>query len=235
MRGWGEGVKAFHSDPAIKEKYLTRLHAHRVADRLIRGTGWDNGKGCAVGCTLEKYSHEAYEDELGIPRELAGLEDQIFEGLPLDDAMAWPEQFLAAITPGADLTLVWHRFAIWLLADPKHGTINFCDARGREATIGVVSLHEKVVAGDMVSWDAAGAAAWAAARAAARAAAGAAAWAAAGAAAGAAAWAAAGDAAGAAARAAAGDAAGDAARDAARDAERHWQADRLATYLTEAK
>ncbi len=153
-------MKAFHSSDEIKTKYLARLHAHRVADHLIRGKGWENGKGCAVGCTLEQYSHVAYETELGIPRELAGLEDQIFEGLPLKDVMEWPEQFLSVITPGADLTLVWHRFAIWLLSDPQHGTIKFCDAAGRAATQQVTNLHEKVVALEIES---ASSAAWSAA------------------------------------------------------------------------
>lgn len=27
------------------------------ADNIIRGTGWEDGKGCAIGCTLEKYDH----------------------------------------------------------------------------------------------------------------------------------------------------------------------------------
>jgi len=37
----------------------------------------------------------------GIPPMLARLEDAICENLPRDDAMAWPERFLAAARPGA--------------------------------------------------------------------------------------------------------------------------------------
>jgi len=58
---------AYHGNPKIKEKYLKRVKAHAKADRLIQGIGWENGKGCAVGCTLEAYDHAAYETELGIP------------------------------------------------------------------------------------------------------------------------------------------------------------------------
>ena len=114
-------MKAFHGDPAIKERYLARVRAHRAADELVRGQYWEDGKGCAVGCTIHSDDHGAYERELGIPREIAQLEDGIFEGLPNDLAISWPEEFLAAIQVGADLSLVWPRFALWLLADPDHG------------------------------------------------------------------------------------------------------------------
>lgn len=108
---------AFHGDQAIKDKYIARVKAHREADRLIRGQGWENGRGCAVGCTLEAYDHSRYPVELGIPVSLATLEDWIFENLRHEDAMAWPERFLAAAKPGADLSLVRDRFAHWLLVD----------------------------------------------------------------------------------------------------------------------
>ena len=114
---------AFHGDPAIKEKYLSRVRAHRKADNLIRGTGWDGHRGCAIGCTLESYNHALYETELGIPRSIARLEDGIFEGLELNLAMEWPERVLSAITPGADLSLVTAKFMVWLLTDEADGVL----------------------------------------------------------------------------------------------------------------
>ena len=63
-------MKAFHNDPAIKEKYLSRVRAHRAADELIRGTGWDGHRGCAIGCTLESYDHARYPIELGVPEQI---------------------------------------------------------------------------------------------------------------------------------------------------------------------
>ena len=48
-------MQAYHNDIKIKEKYVCRMKAHKSADRLVQGTGWDGGKGCAVGCTLENY------------------------------------------------------------------------------------------------------------------------------------------------------------------------------------
>lgn len=77
---------AFHGDPAIKQTYLDRVEAHRIADQIIQGTGWDENshRGCAVGCTLHDYNHLSYETELGIPFVLAHLEDAIFEALPIE-------------------------------------------------------------------------------------------------------------------------------------------------------
>jgi len=124
-----KNMQAFHNDPAIKEKYLLRVRAHALADEITQGIYYEEKNGkfrvCAVGCTIHGNSHKAYEDELGIPQLLARLEDGIFEGLPLEHAKLWPEQFLAVIKVGADLSGVWPKFATWLLADPIHGIIKF--------------------------------------------------------------------------------------------------------------
>ena len=214
---------AFHNDPKLKAKYLARVRDHRKADRLIQGTGWEYGRGCAVGCTLEAYDHNRYPIELGIPVELARLEDGIFEGLARSDAMDWPEAFLDAIPVGADLSLVWPRFAHWLLVDDEHGVIQYAGSHegARTAIQGVADLFARRIAGNDPTTEE-----WAAARAALGDAACAAEWAALGdaacAAARAAEWAAEWAVARAAraARAAAGAAAGDVARAAAGDAAR---------------
>jgi hypothetical protein len=116
---------AYHSDPKIKAKYLRRVRAHRAADQLIQGTGWDDvlNRGCAVGCTLRSYDHSRYPIELGIPEEIAHLEDRLFELQPKPMAQEWPERFMRAIAPGADLSRVWSEWAIWMLVDESHGVI----------------------------------------------------------------------------------------------------------------
>jgi hypothetical protein len=109
---------AFHNDPAIKQKYLDRVRAHRLADEIVQNYGyWRDGKGCAVGCTLHSGDHLAYETELGIPVMLARIEDVVFEGLPVEAAREWPERFLAAAPIGADLSRVGWRLLHWLLTD----------------------------------------------------------------------------------------------------------------------
>ena len=95
-------MKTFHNDIKIKEKYVKRLKEHSKADEIIQGTGWENGKGCAVGCTLENYEHSQYPIELGIPEWLAYLEDSIFEGLENKEAVLFPVEFLEAIPVGVD-------------------------------------------------------------------------------------------------------------------------------------
>src|SRR3990167_6515043 len=89
---------AFHGKNEIKEKYLQRVIAHRKADEIVKGKYWENGKGCAVGCTIE-YSkssdvHKRFETELGIPEEIAILEDHIFENLENGESKLFPEKFL---------------------------------------------------------------------------------------------------------------------------------------------
>ena len=123
---------AFNGKPELKAFLLDQLAKHRAAERLLQGHGyWKGGKGCAVGCTLEAVSrfngnaervidfgrHSLYEPELGIPQVLARLEDRIFEALDHETALGWPERFASAITPSANLTMVWPRFALWLLSE----------------------------------------------------------------------------------------------------------------------
>lgn len=132
---------AYHNDQSTKDEYLDRVRAHRAADEIVQGQYWRNGKGCAIGCTLHSGDHEAYEAELGIPVRLAHLEDNIFEGLGVEAAKAWPERFLSAINPGADLSMVWPKFALWLLTDSKHGVIQYAGARDQSAIVGVANLY----------------------------------------------------------------------------------------------
>lgn len=127
-------LRAFHGAPELKAKYLNRVAQHRALDHLVQGIGW-NGmtKGCAVGCTLEAYDHVRYPIELGVPLQLAYLEDQLFEQQNVEDAQRWPERFLSAIPVGADLTRVWPEWAVWMLVDPAHGVIKYACGNGRIA------------------------------------------------------------------------------------------------------
>ena len=108
-------LKAYHSDPAIKQKYLNRVLAHKENDELIKGVYWGNGKGCAVGCTIHSSQHNRYEIELGIPEWLAKCEDLIFENLPSGEARQWPIQFLKTIVPGVELKQIKKPFLIFIL------------------------------------------------------------------------------------------------------------------------
>ena len=115
----------FHGKQELKDQRIAQVRAHRLADQLVHGVYWEKGKGCAVGCTIHSGDHFAYETELGIPVELAYLEDRIFESLPNGGAMVWPERFLEAIPVGVDLrgTHINKRFVLALLTDEKRGLI----------------------------------------------------------------------------------------------------------------
>src|SRR6202022_62014 len=71
--------------------------------------------GCAVGCTLNQYNHKAYENELGLPRWLAHLEDRIFEGLPAVEAQQFAVDFLESVPVGTNVDRVR-----WQLAAQRH-------------------------------------------------------------------------------------------------------------------
>ena len=113
-------MRAFTDCERTKDELLASLALHREADNLIRGTYWARGKGCAVGCSIHDFcpgyeaAHSLYRPLFGIPRRLAYIEDVIFEGLPEAEANEWPERFVRAIEPGADLKPVPDRFMDWL-------------------------------------------------------------------------------------------------------------------------
>lgn len=144
---------AFHNDPGIKRKYLTRVLGHQKSDELIKGQYWQNGKGCAVGCTVHSENHMAYETELGIPVAIARLEDRIFENLPNDKAKEWPVRLLNSIHVGADLSMVPSKFLHWLLVNPKDGVIRFAKSKKSVKLIrDVADLYQRKLNGDSPSY-----------------------------------------------------------------------------------
>ena len=143
---------AYHGKPEIKETYLKRVRDHRAADQLVQNYGyWKDGKGCAVGCTLHSGNHAAYETELGIPQQLARLEDRTFEGLPQAEARLWPERFLEAIPVGADLSSVIDRWLLWILMDPTKGVIQHAKTDAGKACIKKIAdaIQQKIAGNNL--------------------------------------------------------------------------------------
>jgi len=143
-------LKAFNGDIKIKEKYLSRVKEHARLDNIIKGQYWENGKGCAVGCTIQSKDHLAYEIELGIPIILARLEDVIFERMSNAKAKTFPVKFLSAIKTGADLSLVWPRFVVWLLDDPIDGVGKYI-TDAKPAFNKLVDGYKLMIAGEKIS------------------------------------------------------------------------------------
>jgi hypothetical protein len=157
------GTLAYLNDPRIRAKYLRRVRAHGKADAILQNHGyWKDGKGCAVGCTLHSGNHYEYETKLGIPVELAYLEDHFFEQLPVKVAREWPNRFLSAIKVGADLSRVYDFWSAWNLIDPVDGVITlvseeFPDIQRIVREAGEACLSGNRVNAAWVAW-----AAWAA-------------------------------------------------------------------------
>jgi len=165
---------SYHNDPAIKLKYQARFEAHRKADDVIQGTGYDNSRGCFVGCTLNKYDHSRFPVELGWPEWLARLADVIFEGVPKSEAAQFGTDLLDAVQIGKDLEPVkWHlaiaRHKVQI-ERLKHNSEPYAE-QVSNALQGVIDYCESQLAGtatdEMTAWSAAESAArsaWSAAR-----------------------------------------------------------------------
>ena len=147
-------IIAFKNDSKLKDKYVKRVKAHYDADEIIQGIYWENGKGCAVGCTLEYNKsddiHKKMETRLGIPEELARLEDRIFEGLTNGDAKKFPLEFLEAINVGADLSQVCIKMKIYILVDKHNGIIQYANTETKLIIKEIVRLQKKLLKGENV-------------------------------------------------------------------------------------
>ncbi len=134
---------AFHGDKAIKTKYVNRVKAPQIADEIMQGKYWENGRGCAVGCTVHSDKHDAYETELGISWRLARVEDSIFEALSNEEAKKFPLQFLNKVKLGIDTELIFKKFTIWALIDKKFGVVNFTNNKEHKAVIKEIAATYK--------------------------------------------------------------------------------------------
>jgi hypothetical protein len=93
-----------------------------------------------------------YEGELGIPRVLARLADQLFEGMSAEARRSWTVRFAEAVPVGADLSSVWGRFALRLLSDPERGVAVHARPHVRPAVERVGALYARQVAGETIPW-----------------------------------------------------------------------------------
>jgi len=110
-----ENILSYHNDESIKNKYVERMRDHIEAGELVRGLGFINGRGCAIGCTLDKYDDAQYPIELGIPRWLGQLEEIIFEKMSEKKSKKFPLEFLESIPIGVDLEQIRPLLLIYIL------------------------------------------------------------------------------------------------------------------------
>ena len=165
-------MKSYHNDSVVKTKFTDRIKQHQEADNLVQGYGyWDDGKGCAVGCTLEvnTEAHAQYPIQLGLPEWLAHLEDHLFENLPVEEARKWPMEFLDAIPVGIEVEkfdAVRDRFQIFWLERQKTQIEQSKYPSVVDAINTVIQLLTEALGGNepvSAAWSAAESAAWSAA------------------------------------------------------------------------
>jgi hypothetical protein len=123
-------MKAFTDTTITKAELLKELEWHQAQDNFVRGWYFRDGKGCAVGCSLESIArtkgvhldrgygqHKLYEQHTGIPEWLAHVEDTLFERMSIDRSKTWPVEFIKAINEGADLEKAKAPFMIAVLEE----------------------------------------------------------------------------------------------------------------------
>ena len=138
--------KAFNGLQQKKDFYIERMKKHIKADELIQGTGYNGLKGCAVGCTLNNYSHIGYENELGIPFTIAIWEDQIFEALSKEESKLFPLEFLESVPVGADLSKVFNHMEIFLLTNDEISIITTCkEDESKKLYLELIALHQRTI------------------------------------------------------------------------------------------
>jgi hypothetical protein len=139
---------SFHGKQEVKDFYLARANAHFIADEIVKGAYWEDGKGCAVGCLIHGNSHIKLSKELGIPLSIARLIDRLFEGMPNENSKSFPVRFIESIPVGVDLSLAMDKFYLSLLSDPEHGVLRYANDRVRPSIQGVIDLFTRKVAKD---------------------------------------------------------------------------------------
>ena len=157
-------MKSFNQE--LKSALVTEIRKHREQDQVIQGIYGEASsgrfRGCAVGCSIDSLfrlgghvlphylcgDHGIYERELGIPKSLAELQDVIHEGLSDESFPTWPERFMEAVPTETDLSLVFPKFALWLIVDPVFGMLEHTqDERTKREVYVAAGLVDTAVLG----------------------------------------------------------------------------------------
>ena len=140
-------MQAYHNDAELKAKILAQMQAHIAADELIQGIGWENGRGCAIGCLFHEYNHELAPTYIGWPVNLSYLIDTIFERLSNGEAKQFIIDLIEAIPVGIDLDTITNHWLLWLLAES--GVRDLATDEGKASIDIIVRLFYRKISGDI--------------------------------------------------------------------------------------
>jgi len=107
-------IPAFAGSHEIKRDLISRVRSYKATETLTDHVPWEDLKEPSGRLRVGAYKWSNYPAELGIPDNLAYIQECLFEGMPFNQSMELPERFLSSIPVGADLSLAWSRFAVWL-------------------------------------------------------------------------------------------------------------------------
>lgn len=106
----------FKNDPAVAESVRRQMQAHYDADEIIRGTYWQEGKGCFIGCLTHDNSltnAELASDLIGWPTTLVCMAETIFEELSNSNAKDFARDLMLATPVGKDARLIPLKLVHW--------------------------------------------------------------------------------------------------------------------------
>jgi len=116
-------MQAFFNDPQLKASLLARLEGHFIADEIVQGHYWENGKGCFIGCAIHGDKEMEFPRQFGLSPYVARLGEYFFERFPAARAKALPIDIIASIPVGVDSSFVWPRFLHWQVTHPDYGLL----------------------------------------------------------------------------------------------------------------
>jgi hypothetical protein len=154
-------VLAYQGDHGLKESTMAQIAMHKAADEIIGGAYYEKHgeklQVCGVGCIMHDAPgiHRAMSEQYGFPLQLVHLYEGIFEAFTRgeENQKNWPERFMGAIEPGADLSRVWPSFAAWLMLDEKWGMVALPDLHEDVEAIcrRVGEAYQRMAAGEQIS------------------------------------------------------------------------------------
>lgn len=135
----------FFGDRLLRERIIAQVQADREAGRLVQDSLiWSGEFGSASGCTLRSEDFLEYESNLAIPAVIGRLQEVLFQRLQPEVAQHWPERFLTAIRPGADLSNIWNAFVVWLLTDQQDGLMAYITEDYASGGTKSTSMHDAI-------------------------------------------------------------------------------------------
>jgi len=147
-------MSAFFNSTELKNFVIEQLNNHKKLDQIRQGVYFVEGKGCHLGCLTHcnEHSQQAADYMFNIPIKVAYLIESVFEGLEAGQAEEWVTNSIQAIPVGADLSLVHHKLAYWLLGPDSPASEGLRHDLVKSAIEEVRRLHGLAASGQEVDF-----------------------------------------------------------------------------------